>query len=109
MGIFDKFKALLSGEEESDDVVRACDRCGFDQPEHSMVIAGEHLLCGECNDLRKKEIADLEFKKKQAEIIERIKYYCYDCKFHFTRKKDFPLRLCPNCSSENFVEEGTLL
>jgi Zn finger protein HypA/HybF involved in hydrogenase expression len=102
MGIADWFKNRF-GEQEEPEPVRGCDRCGFEYPETSMVIADDSLFCSECHDIRKKEVAEAEFRKKQAAVMQRIKYYCYECKFHFSRNKDFQLRLCPNCGSENFV------
>ncbi|MFH1063902.1 MAG: hypothetical protein V1729_02375 [Candidatus Woesearchaeota archaeon] len=108
MGIIDWFKDRLSSEEEIQEDARGCDRCGFEYPEHSMVISGESLYCGECSSIRKRELADMEFKKKQEAVVHKIKYYCYNCKFNFSRKKDFGIKLCPNCGSENFVSQDRL-
>lgn len=109
MGIKDWFRERFGGEEEPEIPTRACDRCGFDFPETSMIITGDSLFCGECLDKHKRELAEAEFRKKQQEIVQRVKYYCYDCKFHFSRKKDFTIRLCPNCGSENFVQQDKLI
>jgi len=109
MGIADWFKDKFGREEEEPEPSKVCDRCGFEFPEMSMILAGDNVFCSECLDKHKKELAEAEFKRKQAQIMQRMKYYCYDCKFHFSRKKDFSIRLCPNCGSENFVEEGKLL
>ena len=110
MGITDWFKEKFGAEEEEPEIPnQGCDRCGFEFPETSMIITGENVFCGECLGKHKREVEEAEFKRKQALIIQRMKYYCYDCKFHFSRKKDFPLRLCPNCGSENFVDEGKLI
>ncbi|MBN1544223.1 hypothetical protein JW898_02040 [Candidatus Woesearchaeota archaeon] len=109
MGIGDWFKGIFGKEEEPQEPMRACDRCGFEFPEMSLVISGENQFCGECNDKIKKDIAEAEFRRKQALATQRTKFYCYECRFHFSRKKDFPIRLCPNCGSENFVEEGKII
>ena len=78
-------------------------------PETSMVVSDTAVFCPDCHEKNKRESAEAEFKKKQALALQRSKYYCYDCKFHFSRKKDFMIRLCPNCGSENFVEEDKLI
>ncbi|MBW2971650.1 hypothetical protein KY359_01315 [Candidatus Woesearchaeota archaeon] len=109
MGIGSWLRDKFGKEEEPQEPMRSCDRCGFEFPEISMVISDDRVMCHDCNDKRKKEIADAEFRRKQAVALQRMKYYCYDCKFHFSRKKDFPIRLCPNCGSENFVDEGRLI
>jgi DNA-directed RNA polymerase subunit RPC12/RpoP len=109
MGIGDWFKEKFGAEEEPPEPMASCSRCGFEFPEDLMINTEDASFCSECHTKRKQEVEELEFKKKQAAALARLKYYCYDCKFHFSRKKDFMLRLCPNCGSENFVEEGKLL
>ena len=109
MGITDWFKERFGKEEEPQEPMAACSRCGFEFPESLMIHKEEASFCSDCNTKRKQEIEALEFKKKQAAAMQRQKFYCYDCKFHFSRKKEFPIRLCPNCGSENFVEEGRLI
>ena len=110
MGLFDKFKGLFSKEEEGpQEPSIACSRCGFEYPESSMIISDTEVFCPDCHEKVKKEAAEAEFRRKQAAALQRTKYYCYDCKFHFSRKKDFTIRLCPNCGSENFVEQEKLI
>lgn len=110
MGLTDWFRERFGAEEEEPEIPeRACDRCGFGFPETSMVIHEDNVLCEECLSKNKREQEEAEFRRKQAQVVQRMKYYCYDCKFHFSRKKEFPIRLCPNCGSENFVEEGKLM
>ena len=55
------------------------------------------------------KLAENKQEKKQAEANQKIKFYCYNCKFHFGRKKDFYVRICPNCGSTNFVEEDRMV
>jgi DNA-directed RNA polymerase subunit RPC12/RpoP len=109
MGIVDWFKDRFSGEEEIPELLRSCDRCHFEYPETSMIIYNDSLFCDECLVKHKREKEEEEFRKKQAKALQKIRYYCYECKFHFSRKKDFPIRLCPNCGSENFVAESKLI
>lgn len=109
MGIGDWFKEKFMKEEEPEEPLIACSRCNMEYPESSMIVTDTSIFCNDCHEKAKREAAEAEFKRKQAVALQRMKYYCYDCKFHFSRKKDFTLRLCPNCGSENFVEEGKLI
>jgi Zn finger protein HypA/HybF involved in hydrogenase expression len=109
MGVFDWIKGRFSSEEEQQEPMIACARCNFEYPESSMIIGDTAVYCPDCHEKAKKEAAEEEFRRKQAVALQRTKYYCYDCKFHFSRKKDFMLRLCPNCGSENFVEQDKLI
>lgn len=110
MGVFDKFKGLFNRkEEEPQEPMLTCARCNLEYPESSMIIGDTTVYCPDCHEKAKKEAAEEEFRRKQAVALQRTKYYCYDCKFHFSRKKGFMLRLCPNCGSENFVEEDKLI
>ena len=109
MGIGDWFKEKFMKEEEPKEPLVACARCNFEYPESSMVIDGTTMFCPDCLEKSKREAAEAEFKRKQAAALQRIKYYCYDCKFHFSRKRDFMIRLCPNCGSENFVDQGKVI
>ncbi len=108
MGIADWFKDRF-GKQQELEPERMCDRCGFEFPEMSMVIYNDSLFCNDCLDKHKREKEEAEFRKKQDAIVSKIKYYCYDCKFHFSRSKEFGIRLCPNCGSENFVSESKLI
>ncbi len=109
MGLLDWVKDVFGNETQPEDPMRLCNSCGFEFPEMSLVSEGTLAFCPECNGKRKKEKADIEFKKKQALANVKIKYYCYNCKFHFSRKKDFSVRMCPNCGAENFVEENKMI
>jgi len=109
MGVLDWFKEVFKREDDVEEPMKPCDRCGMEYPETSMVIDGSSIFCYDCKDKRKKEIAEMEFNRKQSLLNQKIKYHCYNCKFHFSRKKDFPLQMCPNCGSGNFVEEGRLV
>ncbi|MBW2967249.1 hypothetical protein KY362_02065 [Candidatus Woesearchaeota archaeon] len=105
----DRFKGMFNREDEMEEPMRACERCGFEYPEISLMADGNSVFCNDCLQKKKKEAADAEFRRKQAIANARMKYYCYDCKFHFSRKKDFMINMCPNCGSENFVEEKKIL
>ena len=109
MGIVGWFKDVFGKEEEIQEAMRLCDKCGIEYPEALMINSGSFVLCSECNVKRKKEISDMDMKRKQALATQKIKFYCYQCKFHFARKKDFGIKLCPNCGSSNFVEEDRLV
>lgn len=109
MGVGDWFKKVWNREEEiKEEPLRTCDRCHFDYPEASMMITDDSFFCPDCHGRYKKEKAELEFKKKQEAVRQRMRYHCYNCKFNFTRGKEFNIKLCPNCGSENFVEQDLL-
>ncbi len=104
------FRKLLGVEDiEIPEPTSTCVTCGLEFPESSMVMTDTASYCDECNNQRKKELSDMEFKKKQAAILQKVKYHCYSCKFNFSRKQDFTIRLCPNCGSENFVEHDKIV
>ena len=109
MGVFDWFKDHFNKEEEPQEALVECSRCNLEYPESSIIIGDTDILCQDCHSIIKKEAAESEFKRKQAAILQKKKFYCYDCKFHFSRKKDFTIHLCPNCGSENFVEQDKLI
>jgi Zn finger protein HypA/HybF involved in hydrogenase expression len=109
MGLGDWFKGIFRREEEIPEPMRSCDRCGFEFPEALMVTDGSQVFCSPCHGKRRQEAADAELRRRQALANMKVKYYCYDCKFHFARRKDFTINLCPNCGSGNFVEESRLL
>jgi DNA-directed RNA polymerase subunit RPC12/RpoP len=109
MGLGDWFKGIFNREEDIPEPMRSCSRCGFEFPEALMMTDGSQVFCSPCHNKRKSEDAELEFRRRQAMAMQKAKYYCYDCKFHFSRKKDFPINLCPNCGSGNFVPEDRLL
>jgi DNA-directed RNA polymerase subunit RPC12/RpoP len=109
MGFGDWFKGILGKEEEPQEHMAPCDRCGFEYPQSLLIKGGSASFCSECNTKRKREAEEADFKRRQALAIARVKYYCYNCKFHFSRKKEFGIQLCPNCGSSNFVEEDRLV
>lgn len=109
MGIVNWFRDRFNSEPAEEEIYRNCDKCGSDLPETSMVIYNDSLFCSECLTKHKKEKEEAEFRRKQALQNQKLKYYCYNCKFHFSRKKEFGIRLCPNCGSENFVAENEII
>jgi len=109
MGLGDFFKGIFNREEEIPEPMRPCDRCGFEFPEALMVTDGSKVFCSPCHGKRKQDIADADLKRRQALANMKIKYYCYECKFHFARKQDFPINMCPNCGSSKFVPEDRLM
>jgi Zn finger protein HypA/HybF involved in hydrogenase expression len=110
MGLIDWFKDRFGAEEAIQEPMRSCDRCAFEYPETSLVIDNGKVFCHDCHGKHKKSLAEAELKRKQAALANvKLKYYCYNCKFHFSRRQGFPLSLCPNCGSGNFVEEKRIL
>ncbi|NQU79334.1 hypothetical protein HQ545_06225 [Candidatus Woesearchaeota archaeon] len=105
MGVLDWFTNKIEKEDEFEESQRGCDMCGLNFPETSMIIAENAIYCEECNTQRKKDVSEAEFNKKQEAALQKSKFHCYDCKFNFARRKEFKIRLCPNCGSENFVEQ----
>jgi predicted RNA-binding Zn-ribbon protein involved in translation (DUF1610 family) len=86
-----------------------CSRCSFEYPRSHLVKEEDGRFCRDCVPLHKKDKEDADFKKQQQESMSKIKFYCYNCKFHFSRKKDFTIKSCPNCGSDNFVPESKIL
>ena len=111
MGLGTWFRGILQKEEEeySPEPTSSCEHCGIEYPSALMLGNGTYLICSDCNKKQKKDEADAEFKRKQALINSKAKFYCYNCKFHFSRRRELNIRICPNCGSENFVEEGKIL
>ena len=112
MSIVDWIKGKLKGKDEEPRKMEesaACSRCGFEYPISVMLFGEDGKFCRDCMPLHKKEKEDSEFKKEQAELLSKIKYFCHNCKFHFSRKKDFQIGACPNCGSDNFTPESKLM
>jgi len=108
MGLGSWLKDKILGEEEIPEPMESCSRCGFEFPEALMHGDSGALFCSECLSKKKSEAAEAEAKRKQAMLNQKVKYFCYQCKFHFSRKRDFPLGICPNCGSKNFIPESKL-
>ena len=109
MGLGSWFKDRFWKEEEIPEPMLSCSRCGFEFPEALMMSDPAGKYCSECFDKKKKETAEAAAKRRQEMLNAKVKYFCYDCKFHFSRRRDFPLGLCPNCGSKNFVPEKQLM
>jgi DNA-directed RNA polymerase subunit RPC12/RpoP len=109
MGIGSWFKGLFENEEQIIEPMMNCSRCGFEYPEALLISDSGAKFCSECLDKKRKESADAEAKRKAAMANMKMKYYCYNCKFSFTRKRDFYVNACPNCGGGNFVPESKVL
>lgn len=112
MGIGNWFKERFGKEEEvqqeTEELV-GCARCGFEYPVSSMKFGEDGTFCSDCLPLHIKAKEEAEYKAKQQELLSKVKYYCHNCKFHFSRKKDFQIGACPNCGSDNFTPESKLV
>jgi Zn finger protein HypA/HybF involved in hydrogenase expression len=110
MGLFDKFKDVFKKEDEFRESTVGCDRCGLEFPRSMMTSYGTGSFCGECFGKHKKEETEKETQRKaEARANTKVRFFCYQCKFHFSRKPGFPLSMCPNCGSTNFVPESRVI
>ena len=109
----DRFKDPFGRKEEtfqeSVEELSECSRCGYEYPVSIMMFGEEGSFCRDCMPLHKKEKEEAEFKAKQREMLSKVKYYCHNCKFHFSRKSEFSINQCPNCGSDNFTPESKLM
>jgi hypothetical protein len=86
---------------------RICGKCGQRGPANEMrySVDGQRIICSKCQAIEKggegdsqrfKTMTDGQAPGKQASGA--VNYFCTNCRFKFSRKREIDVSVCPYCS-----------
>jgi hypothetical protein len=91
---------------------RICNKCGNKAPANEMrySVDGKRIICSKCQAVEKGGVKESttqpktikgRYEEPAAPKVEAtVTYYCTNCRFKFSRRKEIYIRICPYCSKE---------
>lgn len=83
---------------ENQNILIMCRKCGRKSPVAKMRydVNGKDLICIDC--LGQRKVEGPQIKGVQKSGGESVRYFCQNCKYRFSRKKEVGIpKVCPFC------------